>query len=93
VRDVANEDNFFKYYGEKENPEIHDWYVSLLEASKNLTRLDAKSNEIVVYENQDFRPPVSAIDTLISLPTFTDIEQYLSFSQALQKLSLLATGK
>jgi len=56
IRDVSNDDDFFIYYGGKTNPNIRDWYISELDKIEWLKRIDIGTNELVVYENENYKP-------------------------------------
>jgi len=55
IRDTANDDNFFRFYGEQSNPNIRDWYISELDKIDWLEKKDFGFNELVVYENKDYK--------------------------------------
>jgi hypothetical protein len=56
IQDKANDDDFFIYYGGKGNPNIRDWYISELDRIEWLKKIDIGTSELVVYENENYRP-------------------------------------
>ncbi len=61
LRDSANEDDFFRYYGDDRN-----YYVQQLNATKYLRRIDIGTSNLAVYENLNYQPHIS---------TFTDLQR------------------
>jgi hypothetical protein len=55
IRDIGNDDNFFRFYGEQSNPNIRDWYINELDKIDWLEKKDLGFNELVVYENKDYK--------------------------------------
>lgn len=58
LQDFANDDDFFIHYGGKEDPDIREWYISELDKVRFLKKIDIGTEELVVYENEGFRPHV-----------------------------------
>jgi hypothetical protein len=58
IQDILNDDDFFISYGGKENPNIRNWYISELDKIKWLKKIDIGTNELVVYENENYRPHI-----------------------------------
>lgn len=56
IKDTANDDDFFKYYGERE------FFVEELDKVSYLKRIDIGTEELVVYENENFRPHIYATE-------------------------------
>lgn len=54
LRDIANDDDFFIHYG-GHPPEF---YIDALDGIDYLKRVDIGTDEIVVYENADYRPHI-----------------------------------
>lgn len=55
LEDLANDSDFFSYYGGVRNPNIRDWYIEKLD---NISWLEKKSfglKELVVYENKNYK--------------------------------------
>ncbi|NCU42522.1 MAG: hypothetical protein EOM19_07480 [Candidatus Moranbacteria bacterium] len=52
LQDIANDDNFFIYYGERQ------FFIDELDKIEYLKRIDIGTEELVVYENEDFRPHI-----------------------------------
>lgn len=76
LRDVQNEDDFFQYYGDD-----RDYYIDALDSASYLQRIDIGASNIVVYENKDFRPHVSAFRAAQSVDVSPGelVENYHSF--------------
>ncbi len=55
IRDIGNDDNFFRFYGEQSNPNIRDWYINELDKIDWLEKKDFGFQELVVYENKDYK--------------------------------------
>jgi hypothetical protein len=55
IRDGVNDTNFFKFYGEENNSNIRGWYISGLDKIDWLEKKDFGFNELVVYENKDYK--------------------------------------
>lgn len=63
LRDIANDDDFYISYGGKdyvgnENPNIRDWYISELDKVEWLEKIDIGTQELVVYENKNYKPHI-----------------------------------
>jgi len=58
IRDFANDDDFFIYYGGSENANIREWYISELDSIEWLEKIDIGTKDLVVYENENFRPHI-----------------------------------
>lgn len=56
VQDIANDDNFFKYYGERQ------FFIDELDKLPYLKKIDIGTSELVAYENADFRPHIYATE-------------------------------
>lgn len=52
IRDTANDDDFFKYYGKRE------FFIDELDKIPYLKRIDIGTEELAVYENENFRPHI-----------------------------------
>ena len=60
INDFANDADPFYWYGRSENPSIRDWYINELDKINFLEKIDIGTEELVVYENKDFRPHIYA---------------------------------
>lgn len=52
IRDIENDDDFFKDYGKRE------FFVDELDKLSYLRRIDIGTEDLVVYENEDYRPHI-----------------------------------
>ena len=50
IRDIANDDNFFRYYDPR------DAYIKEISKISYLEKVDLDTEELVIFENKDFRP-------------------------------------
>jgi len=55
IQDIADDDDFFIYYGGKDNPDIRDWYIAELDKISWLKKIDIGTQELVVYENENYK--------------------------------------
>jgi hypothetical protein len=76
LRDTANDDEFFKYYGDD-----RQFYIDLLDKQPWLKRIDIGTKEVVVYENKHYRPPIATATNLLTLPTLNNLEQFYELNQ------------
>jgi hypothetical protein len=74
IQDVSNNDDFYINYGGKDNENIRKWYVDSLDKIPWLTKIDIGLNELVVYENQNYKEPIYTFDTLFDLDTTKNLE-------------------
>ncbi|HRY28273.1 MAG TPA: hypothetical protein P5323_03990 [Candidatus Moranbacteria bacterium] len=58
IQDIANDDDFFVSYGGEENPKIREWYITQLDKIDWLKKIDIGTGELVVYENENYRPHI-----------------------------------
>jgi len=79
IQDFDNEDDIFYFYGGKENPDIRNWYISELDKLDYLEKIDIGTEELVVYENKDYKPHIFALNNLNGLKTFDNLENKYTF--------------
>ncbi len=58
VEDKANDDDFFVNYGGAYDPNIRQWYIDQLEQISWLKKIDIGTTDLVVYENENYRPHI-----------------------------------
>lgn len=75
IQDIANDDDFFIYYGEKENPNIREWYIAELDKIKWLEKIDIGTKELAVYENENYKPSIFAFGSLTGWDSLESIEE------------------
>ncbi len=56
IQDKVNDDDFFPYYGGRDNPNIRRWYEDQFDAVEWLKKIEIGTQELIVYENRDYRP-------------------------------------
>jgi hypothetical protein len=73
LRDTANEDDFFRYYGDDRN-----YYIEKLDNLSYLKRIDIGAKDLVVYENQGYQPYITSFSNLqtFALSKHTDIAPF-----------------
>lgn len=62
MEDIANDDDFFKLFGENRN-----YYINSLDGIKYLKKINIGTKEIVVYENEKYRPHIYITDNKESI--------------------------
>ncbi len=58
LQDVANDDDFFVYYGGEKDSNIRQWYIDRLDSVNWLKRIDIGTEDLAVYENENYRPHI-----------------------------------
>ena len=58
IRDFANDNDFFIYYGGEEKTNIRGWYISELDNVEWLKKIDIGTDDLVIYENENFKPHI-----------------------------------
>ena len=58
TNDFANDADPFYYCGREKNSNIRDWYISELNKVEWLKKIDIGTKELVVYENENYKPHV-----------------------------------
>ncbi len=59
VRDVANDDNFFRFYGNS-----RDYYIHLMNRLAYLKPVDLGTKELRIYENESARPRIYSTEVI-----------------------------
>lgn len=77
--DIQNGNNPFEAYGEKNNPNIRQWYIDQLDQLDYLEKIDIDTGDIVVYENKDYKPYIRTPDNLIWFENTKNLENKYSF--------------
>jgi hypothetical protein len=73
IQDIANDDDFFSYYGGKENPNIRQWYIELLDKAPYLERLNINTKDLIVYENKNYKPYISTLNNPVGIESFNSL--------------------
>jgi len=79
LQDVQNDDDFFISYGGRENPNIRQWYINELDKVPYLERVDIGTKELVVYENENYKPYISSFTTLSNFISTDNLEDRYNF--------------
>jgi hypothetical protein len=79
LQDKVNNDDFFMSYGGKENPNIRQWYIDELDKVSWLKKIDIGTKDLVIYENENYKPHVYAFRDLIELNSYTNLEEKYNF--------------
>jgi hypothetical protein len=88
LRDTQNDDDFFVYYGND-----RQYFISELDNVDFLKRVDLGLKNVVVYENEHSKPPVSSFSRLYELQDISDVGWLADFgSKALKDSSLNFTA-
>lgn len=69
IEDKANDDNFFVYY------EPRSFYISQLNKLPFLKKIDIGAEELIIYENSNFRPHIYATDEKETINIESDFEE------------------
>jgi hypothetical protein len=75
LRDAANGDDFFRYYGDD-----RQFYIDVLNKVPWLKRINIGTKEVVVYENQSYKPYISAGTNLLTVPSLSSLGQVYTFN-------------
>ena len=67
LRDSANEDDFFRKYGDD-----RQFYIEQLDKANYLKKIDTGTKDILVYENQNYQQHISSFSALQSFDTGND---------------------
>ena len=62
LRDVANDDNFFRFYGNS-----RDYYIRLMDRLAYLKPVDLGTKELKIYENENARPRIYSTEVIEGL--------------------------
>ncbi|MDD4409346.1 MAG: hypothetical protein PHW52_01695 [Candidatus Pacebacteria bacterium] len=79
INDINNDDNFFIYYGGDRNENIRDWYISELDKVSWLKKIDIGTKELVVYENEEYKPYIRGVTSIYGFKDTDRLEQKYSF--------------
>lgn len=58
LQDIANNDDFYFFYGGDNNKDIRNWYISELDKIDWLKKINIGTQELVVYENENYKPHI-----------------------------------
>jgi hypothetical protein len=75
LRDQANEDDFYRYYGDDRGH-----FEEELEALTFLKSVNLGTKEVTIYENDGYKPYLSAFTNLLSLDSLMNISEKFSFN-------------
>jgi hypothetical protein len=64
IRDKGNDDDFFIYYGGKEDENIRQYYIERLNQIEFIKKIDIGTKELAVYENENYRPHIYSTDEM-----------------------------
>ncbi len=80
IQDIANDDDFFINYGGKENPNIRQWYIDEMDKISWLKKIDIGTTELVIYENENYKPPIFAFNSLLKFNALSNLEEKYDFA-------------
>ena len=69
----------FRHYGDIENPEIRNWYISELDEIDYLEKIDIGTEELAIYENKNYKPHITALDNIYSLTSLKNLDTKYNF--------------
>lgn len=79
LQDNANDDDFYKDYGGDKDPNIRQWYIDQLDKVSWLKKIDIGTKDLVVYENANYKEPISSFTKLYSLDSTNNLDAKYSF--------------
>jgi len=71
--------DFFKDFGGSKNPNIRQWYIDQLDKVSWLRRINIGTSDLVVYENEGYKDPISSFASLYSLDSLGNLDQKYGF--------------
>lgn len=77
-----NHEDRFRYYGGKDNPNIRKLYIDQLDALPYLKRIDIGTEELVVYENENYAPYFRAVPSLLEYERLENLEEKYTFTSS-----------
>lgn len=75
LRDEANDDDFFIYYGDN-----RQLYIDTLNSLPYLKRINIGTKDLAVYENTSFKPYISSPTSLYQTPSTNNLAEIYSFA-------------
>lgn len=75
VRDIANEDDVFRSYGDD-----RQFYVDLLDEVPWLQKVNFSTKDLVVYENKNYKPYFSLFTSVYDVPDLNNLESVFTFA-------------
>ncbi len=79
LQDITNDDDFYIHYGGKENPNVRKWYIDQLDKISFLKKVDIGTKDLVVYENEGYKPPVFTFNNLYTFEFTSNLDQKFNF--------------
>ena len=79
IQDTKDDFDVFLNFGGKENSNIRQWYIDELDRLDYLEKIDIGTEELVVYENKDYKPYITVSDKINGLKTFDKLEEKYGF--------------
>ncbi|MDZ4225269.1 MAG: hypothetical protein U1C49_00320 [Candidatus Andersenbacteria bacterium] len=79
IQDFANDDDFFIHYGGRENPNIRQWYIDQLDQLPYLKKIDIGTQELVVYENEGYKPYITTSPDLATITNLSSLDDKYSY--------------
>lgn len=74
IRDSINDDDFFVHYGHDRQA-----YIEILESLPYLKRIDIGTKELAVYENNGYKPHVTATTTIVEYDSIANFDSSYTF--------------
>ncbi len=79
LQDIANDNDFFIYYGGDKNPDIHQWYIDQLDKISWLKKIDIGTKNLVVYENENYKEPIFSFSKLYDFDSINNLDSKFNF--------------
>jgi hypothetical protein len=74
LRDTANQDDFYKFYGDD-----RQFYIDTLDQLPFLKRVNIGTRQVAVYQNTNYRPYISATNSLYALDPSANLATAANF--------------
>lgn len=81
LQDKENDDDFFVYYGND-----RQLYIDTLDKVDFLKRIDIGTKDLVVYENKNYKPHISAQSSLVSVENYSTFSDTYTFIDGVSSL-------
>jgi len=79
VRDIKNEDDFFTFIDNTNGGIARKEYITLLDQIKSLKKVDIGTQELVVYQNENYKAYIRALDKMYNLQSMQNLDQKYNF--------------
>lgn len=91
VQDINNDYDIFSAYGGTKNPNIRQWYINKLNAITWLKKINVGTDEVEVYENEDYKPHIMSLASFYAFDSFDNLDKKYNFLNSQGTKSFLFT--